>query len=248
MPTVLTGVSDLEDKLANALIACRAAIKVSHDTFESEVSSDDCDDDDDDLMDDDEYSSEEDDLIDDDDDADDEEAEETIPLPVDIDTYERRIRRVSVWRDAVAGQLPVSGAWRGPFCIRSSYLTAFPNIAPSSPAAIPAVLNTCLSRKRKADCDSEVRCYRSPCRKARRLILACAGRTCRKPEARAYRARYKPARNVRGLRLVFHDTARVGIPRLADQPKRGVPRSRRIPTRGLAASNFVTPSHGPSRP
>ncbi|KZV98805.1 hypothetical protein EXIGLDRAFT_700364 [Exidia glandulosa HHB12029] len=133
-------------------------MKASDDTLESDISSDD-DCDDDELMDEDEYSSEEDALIDDEDDADDEDDESDddepiISLPPDKDTYERRMRRISTWRDAVAGELPVS--------------------APASPIVIPTVLDTCLSRKRKAECDSE-NAFGANAKRARISLLAtCA--------------------------------------------------------------------------
>ncbi|EJD48246.1 hypothetical protein AURDEDRAFT_113080 [Auricularia subglabra TFB-10046 SS5] len=147
LPTVLT-VSEIEEKLANALIACRAALHVSEeDALESDVSTDDESDED---MDDDDFSSEDDSMLDaDEDDVDDDEEEEEDLVPVrPDDTYERRMRRVSAWRDAVAAEAPVV-------------------IAPTSPA---------LSRKRKADSDCET--AQSACAKRARIAHDALPATC----------------------------------------------------------------------
>lgn len=151
LPTVLT-VSEIEEKLASALIACRAALHVSEENaLESEVSSDDGSDEDMDD-DDDEFSSEDDSMLDADeddvdDDDDEEEEEELAPVRRD-DTYEQRIRRVSAWRAAVAAEAPAA-------------------LAPASPA---------LSRKRKADGDCET--AQSACVKRARIALDALPATC----------------------------------------------------------------------
>lgn len=144
LPTVLT-VSEIEDKLADALLACRAAMQSNATLESSDVSSDD------DLSDDEfldqEFSSEDDDDIDD---ADDEEEAEEEPLPTLIalkddsgDSHERRMRRICAWRASVAAD--------------DRLLTGSGPGSPS-PVVIPTHLDTIplsLSRKRKATDDDD---------------------------------------------------------------------------------------------
>jgi len=90
LPTALS-VVELEDKLARALLACRAALAASVDEDDDEEEEEDDDFEDEEILDAEDDSCESDDV-------EDEEEEQIKP----DDTYSRRMRRIALWRHTIA--------------------------------------------------------------------------------------------------------------------------------------------------
>jgi len=155
LPTALS-VTELEEKLARALLACRAALEESGDESDTESSDGSCDDDDemedDEFVEDDECSSLGDAVEEEDDDDEAEDDEDDEPVAKPDDTYHRRMRRVCAWRDTM---------------VQGICAAAVP-----APSLCPPVL----SRKRKADDAND--CESDALASSKRARMACPSHTC----------------------------------------------------------------------